>query len=105
MTESMEVQIDGIKSVYDLDGHPSISVFIGWACEKGFGGIEIEQTIIDGDAKFYIDNEMMSRDFIKRVLCALVDSAWLKSDGFVAKKGENMGESNWNPRTNTWEHE
>ena len=75
------VLIDLVRSALDYDGAQITAIGINWACEKGVGNILITQTITAGGNVFYhIDNEMMSRDFIKRVLCAIVDKATLESE-------------------------
>jgi hypothetical protein len=76
----MNVQIDMIQYCVGLEDEEVISINIYWSCEKGFGNFLIKQTISDGELVFSIDNEMMDRDFIKRVLCAIVDKSRLESD-------------------------
>jgi hypothetical protein len=92
--EFMEVEINSVQFVRDMEFEQIIRIGICWVCEKGFGNLLIEQSIdadfgnlwieqsIDADGEHYynIDNEMMSREFIKRVLCAIVDNAKLESE-------------------------
>ena len=75
-----EVVIDNIQSVRGLEGEQITKIGMWWMCEKGFGNLLITQTVLGGEASFHIDNEMMDRDFIKRVLCAIVDKAKLESE-------------------------
>ena len=76
----MNAQIDMIQYHVGLEDEEVISFNVYWSCEKGYGNFLIKQTISDGELTFFIDNEMMGREFIKRVLCAMVDKARLESD-------------------------
>jgi hypothetical protein len=81
MEEFMEVLIDLIHSMRGLEGEQVTEIGINWICEKGVGNLLVSQIItVEGDVSYHIDNEMMSRDFIKRVLCAIVDQATLESE-------------------------
>jgi hypothetical protein len=73
--EFMEVVIEGIRSTRSLEGEQITTVWLYWICEKGFGNLEITQTIKGGEPFYHIESEMMGRDFAKRVLCTLVDKA------------------------------
>jgi len=78
--ELMDVYIDGAIFTTGVDeDSQETTIIIGWDCEKGFGNMAIKQVVSDGDVQFFIDNEMMSREFLKRVLCAIVDKAILSS--------------------------
>jgi len=76
----VNVQIDMVKYHVGLEDEEVVSLGVYWSCEKGFGNFLIKQTITDGELTFFIDNEMMDRDFIKRVLCAIVDKAILECE-------------------------
>lgn len=77
----MDVYIEGIKSwSSDVDGSHNLLISVGLDCEKGFGNLEITQIMKGTKVDFYIKNEFMSRDFIKRVLNALVDKAKLENE-------------------------
>lgn len=78
--KEMELLIDSVQSVRGLEGEQITRIGIWWLCEKGVGNLLIEQKIIGGEPFYRIDNELMSRDFIKRVLCTIVDKAKLESE-------------------------
>jgi hypothetical protein len=69
----MKVEIDGIKDYTRKDGRNCKVIRLAWVEEyRGFGTIDIIQ--VDGRG-FKIDSELMSREFVKRALCALVDQS------------------------------
>jgi hypothetical protein len=70
----MDVILDGISAAYSEPEKDGIefSIFLNWEDEElGFGNIRIIQ---DGE-DIYIDSELMGKEFIKKVLCSLVDQA------------------------------
>lgn len=73
------------KKAYGFDPIPSLyhPVVINWIVKDcGFGEIKFYQ---DGD-KIYCDNELMSKDFIKGILCLIVDKAILTMDPAKEKR-------------------
>ncbi len=78
----MEAEIRSVQYVCGLDDEQIVRVYLDWLCrEKGFGPLMITQTMEPGQMPtFHIDNEMMDKDFIKQVLCSIVDKAKLESD-------------------------
>lgn len=58
----------------------SIDSFEVWwnDTEKGFGSFYFY--VVDNE--FHIDNECMSKDYIKKVLCSMVDNAILDDEPF-----------------------
>lgn len=74
-----EVQIGSISSYIDLeDQKPGFRIIFEWDGDIGFGQIEIEYK--PNTESFYIDSELMSRDFIKAVLCKMVDNAQIRGE-------------------------
>jgi len=65
-------------SFYGIHGNSGMIGFsLNWEDPKfGFGQIEINQGNADG--KIFIDSESMSPEFVKSVLCALVDNSTMK---------------------------
>lgn len=64
-----------IKGVFAFQEDESMGLVLGWADEKGyFGEIKIEQD----HGYFSIDTENEEKDFVKKVLNALVDKAEIK---------------------------
>lgn len=54
--------------------HPTHDVHVQWTAKGiGFG----EFYFYENDGKLYCDNEAMSKDFIKRMLCQMVDDCIL----------------------------
>lgn len=76
----MDAVISGIKSYVDgIDGSHLISILFEWQDEtRGFGQMEIKQVTLDGNIYFYIDNELMSKEFVKKMLGSIVDKASLE---------------------------
>tara|TARA_Y100000310_G_scaffold56232_1_gene51650 strand:+ start:50818 stop:51087 length:270 start_codon:yes stop_codon:yes gene_type:complete len=80
------MNIVGVYPANIEDGEPGI-VCVKWAVENcGYG--EITFRVKDG--KVCCDNEYMSREFMKKILCHLVDISILDSD----KKEEKNESSN-----------
>ena len=61
-----------IKSVSSRDGYTFVK--IGWNADIGFGELDFST---DPDGKLEIKTEFMSKEFVMKVLTALVDSALL----------------------------
>ena len=58
----------------------SRSMYVNWSVSGvGFGQFRF---YTGDDGKIHIDNETMNKDFIKRVLCMVVDEAILDDDQF-----------------------
>lgn len=71
--EIYEAELEG---VFINDAHEGF--IISWDSDKGFGQFAfVKDKKIN---KFEIDNEMMTKEFIKAVLNKMVDDAELKSD-------------------------
>jgi len=73
------------RKSYGFDPIPSLyhPVVINWIVKDcGFGEIKFYQ---DGD-KIYCDNELMSKDFIKAILCLIVDKAILTMEPAKEKR-------------------
>lgn len=52
---------------------------INWGVKNiGWGEFYFQPTAIDGDGKIYCSNEMMSKEFIKAILCKMVDDCILE---------------------------
>lgn len=49
-------------------------VFIQWICPQGFGEVWID---MDDENKARINSEYMGKDFVKMLLCKMVDNAEL----------------------------
>ena len=66
--------IDGVSVYLDEQSEkPMCRIRIYWSGDKGFGQIDIIHDLMSGE--YIIDSELMSRDFVKAVLCKLVDDA------------------------------
>ena len=78
MTEYVidEVSIEGVVAYLDnFDRKPRFRFTINWCGDKGFGEIAI---VYQPDTdEFFIDSELMSREFVKAVLCKMVDKAFV----------------------------
>jgi hypothetical protein len=68
-----------IKKTYGVDLEPALyrSVCIKWAM-RGFGFGELTFWMEDG--KLHCDNECMSRETVKKILCLMADQAVLRDD-------------------------
>jgi hypothetical protein len=68
MADIVDVYIDGVFSNKDEMG-----ISIAWAAKgTGFGNISITEFTT---GEVLIDTENMSKEFVKEVLCALIDKA------------------------------
>ena len=71
--------IDGVSFGLDLeDEKPICRIVVGWSGDRGFGQIEIRYKLLSGE--YYIDSELMSREFVKAVLCKMVDEADIRGE-------------------------
>lgn len=70
----MESYIDALFS-----NDTGMGFVIGWSDEtKGFGQITFRQD--SNDKQLSIDSECMGREFVKKILCSLVDKSTLEYD-------------------------
>lgn len=70
----MEINANGvgIGGVYSNKDEMGFRIY--WNGSLGFGNININQ-FINKNGVIRIDSEHMSKDFVKKVLCSLVDQA------------------------------
>jgi len=76
----MNVKIEGVvTAVYDYEEYnPVIHIRLAWDDEEhGFGLIDISQDRMGT----FINSENMSKEFVKKVLCSLVDEADTECEG------------------------
>ena len=67
----MNAVITGVRAV-----EGQLGVNISWhSPEKGFGQLSLTQYLSEGEPVLVIDSELMSRETVKEILDALVDSA------------------------------
>lgn len=58
--------------------YPKQPLYIGWVANKiGFGELYFYTKETDDGVTIYCDNELMNKEFIKRMLCKMVDDAVL----------------------------
>jgi len=72
----MKVEIVGVRAFDDIESR-GFGIRIGWSDEDiGYGSIDITQeTFENGETEISMDTELMCEDFVKQVLCKLVDYA------------------------------
>lgn len=86
----MNALIDGVRASLDYDGSKRFGISIHWYSDKGFGCIDISQHVVDGEVHFMIDSEQMGKEFVKQVLCKIVDQAKMeKSHQVKGKESES----------------
>ena len=73
------VEIEGVVAYLDdFDRKPRFRFTVNWCGDRGFGEIAIVYKP-DTD-EFFIDSELMSRQFVKAVLCKMVDRAFVRGE-------------------------
>ena len=72
------------------DEIPLGSCSVGWSAKGiGFGSFYFfEKKDDDGEIRLYCDNECMSREFIKKMLCVMVDEAIMLDENRKDKKDD-----------------
>ena len=77
--EIEETNIIGVSGFLDdWNLSPRFRITIGWIANIGFGQTDIQYDL--KEKSFYIDSELMSREFVKAVLCKMVDDAVLDGE-------------------------
>ena len=77
--EIYDVSIEGVVAYLgELDREPRFRFTINWTGDKGFGEIAVINK--PSTNEFFIDSEFMGRDFVKAVLCKLVDNSYIRGE-------------------------
>jgi len=75
MTDKIRKWFNDMEDSQNINGNGSI--YVSWVRKgKGFG--EFYLSIDKDSGKLYLDDEIMGKDFVKKVLCALVDEAEIR---------------------------
>lgn len=57
------------------------AIYLNWGNERGFGQLYFYQK----DGQIYCDNELLSKDTIKEILCSMVDDSVLTCESELNK--------------------
>jgi len=90
MFDSMEDSCSPMGIPKDRNDEPLGTALLGWSAKGiGFGSFYFyEKKDDDGNIKLYCENECMSKEFIKRMLCIMVDDAIMNDPSTKDKKDD-----------------
>ncbi len=70
----MQAKIVAVTGAREIDGGYIFRLRLEWSGEKGYGQIDITQREYpDGEIDVVVDSEFMGDEFVKSVLCKLID--------------------------------